>query len=171
MQPTESSGDHEVVKAVLSALCAGLLLALTAGACGGDSDDTAGLELPAGHGAVVVIDEWAQTLDKGDVEGAAEFFALPSIVQNGTPLLTLRTRADAVEFNRSLPCGAKLVDAEPRGRFIAVTFRLSERPGPGICGTGVGATARTAFLIRDGKIVQWRRLPDTGQTGPTGQPT
>ena len=173
MRAGESSRDHEGVKTLISACCAGLL-ALAASGCGGgngNGSETAAIELPPGHASVLVIDEWVRTLDKGDVEGAAEFFALPSVVQNGTPPLTLHSRADAVEFNRSLPCGAKLVGAKPRGRFIAATFRLSERPGPGTCGAGVGGIARTAFLIRDGKIVQWRRLPDSGQTGPTGQPT
>ena len=173
MRAGESSRDHESVKPALSALCAALLLALAASGCGGDggNSDTAAIQLPPGHASVVVIDEWVRTLAKGDVKDAARFFALPSVVQNGTPPLTLRTRADAVEFNRSLPCGAELVGATPRGRFIAATFRLSERPGPGTCGAGVGATARTAFLIRDGKIVQWRRLPDSGRTGPAGEPT
>ena len=162
------------VKAFLSASFVALLLTagtMGCGSSGGGGDTLTGLELPPGHTSVIVIDEWDRTLAKGDVKGAAEFFALPSIVENGTPPLTLRSRADAVEFNRSLPCGAKLIDAEPRGRFIAATFRLIERPGPGTCGSGVGATARTAFLIRDGKIVQWRRLPDAAQEGPSGEPT
>jgi hypothetical protein len=162
------------VKSLLSAFFAALLLATATAGCGngGDDGDTvARLDLPAGHTSVIVIDEWVRTLAEGDVKGAARFFALPSVVENGTPPLTLRTRSDAIEFNRSLPCGAKLIDAEPRGRFIAATFRLIERPGPGICGSGVGATARTAFLIRDGKIAQWRRLPDTAQEGPSGEPT
>ena len=35
---------------------------------------------------------------------------------------------------------------------------LTERPGRGKCGTGVGNEAYTAFLIRRHKIVQWRRV-------------
>ena len=159
------------MKVLVTASCAGLLALAASGCGGGDSGETDAVVLPPGHASVVLIDEWVRTLSRGDVKGAAEFFALPSVVQNGTPPLTLRSRADAVEFNRSLPCGAKLVGAKPRGRFIAATFRLSERPGAGTCGAGVGGIARTAFLIRDGKIVQWRRLPDTGPSGPSGQPT
>ena len=125
-------------------------------------------ELPPGHASVLVIDEWVRTLSRGDVAGAAELFALPSVVENGTPPVSLRTRADARVFNRSLPCGAKLVRARPDGRFITATFRLTERPG-GDCGSGVGELARTAFLIRDGKIVEWHRLPDPrGGAGPSG---
>ena len=163
------------VKPLRRAFCILLLLAAIVTGCGGGDEDNGGdtnaLGLPPGHVSVIVIDEWVRTLAKGDVKGAAQFFALPSVVENGTPPLTLRTRTDAIQFNRSLPCGAKLIGAEPRGRFIAATFRLTERPGPGTCGAGVGATARTAFVIRDGKIVQWRRLPDTAEQAPSGQPT
>jgi hypothetical protein len=145
----------------------GLLLVLALAACGGDGESEtsrspteAGIDLPEGHEEVKVIDEWIRALSEGDVEGAAELFALPSVVQNGTPPIELSTRAEAVDFNSSLPCGAELVGARPLGNLIAATFRLTERPGPGECGTGVGGLARTAFLIRDGEIVQWRRLPD-----------
>jgi hypothetical protein len=139
-------------RALLTALAATLFLA----ACGGDDDDTGG---PAGHESVQVIEGWVDTLASGDVEGAADYFALPSVVENGTPPITLHTHADAVTFNRSLPCGAKLIRARPAGRLIDATFRLTERPG-GDCGSGTGLKARTAFLIRDGKIELWRRLPN-----------
>jgi hypothetical protein len=116
-----------------------------------------------------VIEGWVQTLSKGDIEGAAGYFALPSVVENGTPPVTLRSRADTFAFNRSLPCGAKLVGARPLGRFIAATFRLTERPG-GACGPGAGQLARTAFVIRGGKIVQWRRLPNLPRPSGGGGP-
>ena len=38
---------------------------------------------------------------------------------------------------------------------------LTERPGEGMCGNGVGEQAKTAFVIRDGLITQWRRVVDT----------
>jgi hypothetical protein len=126
--------------------------------CGG-GDESSEPSLPAGHEGLMVIEGWVETLAKGDVEGAAGYFALPSVVENGTAPLTLRSRADAIAFNDSLPCGAKLLRARPVDRFIAATFRLTERPG-GDCGSGVGELARTAFVVRDGKIVQWRRLPN-----------
>jgi hypothetical protein len=116
-----------------------------------------------------VIDEWVRTLSRGDVSGAADLFALPSVVENGTPPVHLRSRADAVLFNRSLPCGGKLVRARPDGRYIAATFKLTDRPG-GDCGSGVGELARTAFLIRDGKILEWRRLRDLPDGPGAGGP-
>lgn len=153
-----------------AALAAALALAALAAGCGGGGDTaTSTADLPPGHESVRVIDEWVKTLSSGDVSGAAELFALPSVVENGSPPIRLRSRADAVVFNRSLPCGAELVRARPDGRFIAATFRLTERPG-GDCGSGVGGLARTAFLIRDGKIAEWHRLPDAGGGGqaPSG---
>jgi hypothetical protein len=121
------------------------------------------------HKEVGVIKGWVDTLADGDIDGAADYFAVPSVVQNATPPLTLRSRADVVGFNRSLPCGAKLVKARPVGRVIVATFRLKERPG-GACGSGVGLLARTAFVIKDGRIVQWRRLPNPSLQPPGNGP-
>ena len=157
------------VATIATATAAALLAILLLAGCGsGGEDSTAGAALPPGHAHVLVIEDWVKTLSRGDVSGAADLFALPSVVENGTPPVSLRSRADAVLFNRSLPCGAKLVRARPDGRYIAATFRLTERPG-GDCGSGVGELARTAFLIRGGKIVEWHRLPNpSGGAGPSG---
>lgn len=153
-------------RAVLAALATATALLFSCG--GDDGDEPARIE---GHESVAVIQAWVETLSTGDVEGAADYFALPSVAQNGTSPITLRTHADAVAFNRSLPCGATLLRARPRDRFIAATFRLIERPG-GECGTGTGRLARTAFVIRGGKIAQWRRLPDPRPENqrPGGEP-
>jgi len=123
---------------------------------------------PSGHDEVQVIADWIGTLSDGDPEKAADYFAVPTIAQNGTAPLRLTSRAQVVAFNRSLPCGGELVRARSDGKFINATFRLEERPG-GSCGPGVGGLARTAFVIRDGKIVQWRRLGDSpGGQAPNG---
>jgi hypothetical protein len=129
--------------------------------CGGDgSADEA--EIPGGADPeeVRVIDEWSSALREGDVERAADYFTLPSIAQNGAPAVELRTREDAIAFNRALPCGAELIEAVPDGPFTVATFELTERPGAGKCGTGVGETAKTAFLIEDGSIARWIRAAD-----------
>jgi hypothetical protein len=109
--------------------------------------------------APAVIRHWADTLRHGDVRGAARFFAIPSLVSNGTPPVVLHTSADARLFNASLPCGARLIRTTSAGRLTTAVFRLTERPGPGSCGGGTGLTARTTFVIRDGKIQEWRRVP------------
>ena len=110
---------------------------------------------------VRVVRAWADTLRHGRVRAAARFFAIPSLVSNGTPPIKLETRAEAEFFNQTLPCGARLIDTgpAPHGFFIA-TFRLTERPGPGECGSGTGETARTAFRVRDAHITDWLRVQD-----------
>ena len=115
---------------------------------------------------VDVIDGWVTALRHGEVDGAAGYFAIPSVAENGPILLHIRSLDEARRFNRSLPCGALLVRAESAGQFTTATFRLTERPGPGACGTGTGETAKTSFVIRDGKIAQWRRVG----AGSGGQP-
>ena len=114
-----------------------------------------------------MIRDWADTLRAGDVQGAAEFFALPSVVSNGTPPIVLRTRSEVRRFNAELPCGARLLRTSSSAGFTTAVFRLTERPGPGVCGTGTGMTARTTFVVRDGKIREWRRVEDSpAPTGP-----
>lgn len=153
---------------ILAVLCLSLALA----ACGGSSDSggSGSDSTEADHEGVQVIENWADTLSSGDEKGAAEFFAVPSVVSNGTPPITLTTDTQVLAFNQSLPCGAKLVKAVPDGDLIDATFRLKNRPG-GDCGPGAGGLAGTAFEIKDGKITQWKRLDNVGAPDdqkPTG---
>jgi hypothetical protein len=137
------------------------------GSSGKDSDTT----IPGGANpdTVGVIKRWADELRAGDVSAASERFAIPSVVQNGTPALRLTDRGEVEAFNRSLPCGAKLTEAFSSGKFTIATFELTERPGLGECGNGVGETAKTAFVIRNGLITQWRRVVDIDQSAPANQ--
>lgn len=129
---------------------------------------------PADKATLAVIRGWSDSLRRGDVRGAAHYFALPSLLINGPytadgePKVTaIRTFAQAVSANATLPCGAVLVSAQRRGRYVNALFRLTDRPGQGGgCGSGVGGTARTSFLIRGGRIVEWIRAPD--QPGDNG---
>ncbi len=152
------------------------VVALAIAGCGGGGGDKAASTpaptTPPEHSAatpepevdaadLAVVRAWADTLRRGDVAGASEKFALPSLVSNGTSPIRLRTREQVRFFNRTLPCGAKVMDAEVAPhRFMIVTFTLTERPGKGSCGTGAGQTARTAFRVRDGLITDWLRVPD-----------
>jgi hypothetical protein len=106
-----------------------------------------------------VIEAWSAALRAGDDERAAGYFTVPAIVQNGTPPMTLSTRQDIVLFNLALPCGGRVVRTSQRGPYTDVVFVLTDRPG-GNCGSGTGQEVATAFLVRDGKIAEWRRLPD-----------
>ncbi len=126
-----------------------------------------------------MIEGWSDALRSGDVRGAASYFRLPSELINGigangaVGLIRIASRAQAVAANETLPCGAQFISADQRGRYVNALFRLTGRPGPGggSCGSGVGQTARTNFLITDGRIVEWIRAPDDpGDNGTPGAP-
>jgi hypothetical protein len=97
---------------------------------------------------------------------------VPSVFFDGAgPPIQLRSLAQVEAVNAALPCGAKFLSARVMGRYVNALFRLTDRPGPGGgegCGSGVGQTARTNFLIRNGRIVQWLRAPD--EPGDNGSP-
>jgi hypothetical protein len=139
-------------------------VALAFAGCGGgggtsSSETGASSSVPgsADTADVQVIQGWVAALDRNDIEAAAGYFALPSTAQNGL-LFHIRTAEQARAFNRSLPCGARVVRATTLGNVTTATFRLTERPGPGLCGLGTGGKAKTSFVISDGKITQWRRV-------------
>jgi hypothetical protein len=157
-----------ILNLVARSLLGCLLCAFVLGACGGDEGDDEG-EIPGGAdpAGVQVIDDWATTLREGDVDGAARYFAIPSVAENGPILVEIRDLDDARMFNASLPCGAELVRAVSEGDFIVATFELTERPGPGSCGSGTGEAAQTAFVIEDGRIVEWRRVGLGGEAPPS----
>lgn len=113
------------------------------------------------------------------MRAAASYFRLPSelinvVGANGLQqLIRIHTLAEAEEANTTLPCGAKFISAYRRGPFVNALFRLTRRPGPGGsgCGSGADQTARTDFVIRHGKIVEWLRAPDEpGDNGNGGPP-
>lgn len=152
------------------------LLAFTS--CGGDDESPTASE-PGGSAEategttegpaedVEVIREWSEALTEGDIDAAADFFAIPSIAENGITI-DIETIDDARLFNESLPCGAELESTQSEGAFITATFRLTTRPGVEVC-PGDGATAETSFVIEDGAIAEWRRVavPEPGAPGQT----
>jgi hypothetical protein len=145
------------------------LSALAFAGCGSSSGRQSSIPGGADADAVQVIKGWADELRAGNVSVASERFAVPTIVQNGTEPLRLTDRQQVEAFNQSLPCGAKLTEAVSSGKYTIATFELTERPGPGRCGNGVGETAKTAFVIHDSKIAEWRRVVDQG-TPPATAP-
>jgi hypothetical protein len=144
-----------------------LTVAMLVGCGSSSSKESSTVAGNADADAVQVIEDWANELRAGDVAGASDRFAIPSIVQNGTTPLRLTNRTQVEVFNQSLPCGARLTAASSSGKYTIATFVLTERPGPGQCGNGVGEAAKTAFVIHDGHITEWRRVVDTEPTGPT----
>jgi limonene-1,2-epoxide hydrolase len=148
------------------AFLTGVVVALALAGCGGGggggltiTGQSSAHQVPgnADPDDVAVIERWTAALDRGDVKGAAGYFALPSVAQNGL-VFHIRTEEQARAFNASLPCGAEVIRAVSAGDLTTATFRLTERPGSGLCGSGTGGTAKTSFEINDGKIVQWRRV-------------
>ena len=111
-----------------------------------------------------MIRGWSSALARGDVAVASRYFATPSLLQPdpNIPAVTLRNQAEVRAANRAFPCGARLLSTRAVGGYVDALFVLGDRPGggPGGCGVGTGLTARVAFVITSGRIVQWRRIPD-----------
>jgi hypothetical protein len=158
--------------------------AMAASGCGSASRPLRhGTRQPAGHPAVhaspgvphatvAVIRGWSYALRNGHVHAAARYFRVPSVFYTGNgPPIQLRSLTQVEVANASLPCGARFLSAHRQGGYVNALFRLTNRPGPGGeqgCGAGTGLTARTDFLIRGGRIVQWIRAPD--EPGDNGTP-
>lgn len=131
----------------------------------------------ASPSAVRVIRTWSSELRSGHVRRAARLFQLPSeLINGGGPsgtftVVRIHTLGQAVFANETLPCGAQFLSADQRGRYVNALFRLTGRPGPGgtDCAGGAGQTARTNFLIANGRIVEWLRAPsDPGDNAGRG---
>ena len=126
---------------------------------------------PAEKADIAVIRGWTDALRHGHVDAATDYFSLPAVISNGGPAYKLTKRKQVRLFNRTLPCGATFKEAIDTGAYVVATLVLTERPGRGKCGTGVGNEAYTAFLIRRHKIAQWRRVLKPGpETTPTPEP-
>jgi hypothetical protein len=121
---------------------------------------------PATRAAIHAINGWADQLRAGHVRAASSYFATPVVVQNASPLYVLKSRHDVYEFNAELPCGAHVVRTLAGGMYTVATFVLTERPhAPSRCGA-TGQLAATAFLLRHGKISEWRRVLVPPPLGP-----
>jgi hypothetical protein len=134
-------------------------LALLAGCSEGESDpEPEPLPPPVQRGAEYekrVIRGWLLALNRDDYDGAADFFAVGAIIDQGDPF-RLPSRAAARLFNAGLPCRADLagVEDEPGPKSLA-SFRLRRGPG-GPC-SGI---VKVRFTIRKGKFTEWRQLPE-----------
>ena len=108
-----------------------------------------------------VVSGWADALRRGDVERASDYWRVPSIASNGGQPFRLVTRRAVRQFNEGLTCGARLESVERDKAYVLATFRLTNRRDrPGACAQGAGGRARTLFLLRGGRIVQWIRASD-----------
>ncbi|MGH3004663.1 MAG: hypothetical protein ACRDOS_01930 [Gaiellaceae bacterium] len=123
-----------------------LVVALTG--CGGDE-----LSSPED-----VVRAWSRALNAGDDGAAADLFAVGAQIEQGGLRLTVRTRADPLAWNRSLPCSGRIVDLETMGEDTTATFLLGNR-GASACDVS-GGRVTAVFRVREGKIVLFRQLAD-----------
>jgi hypothetical protein len=123
-------------------------------------DDGLGATGPVTAREKAVVKGWSDALRRGDVDRAVSYWEIPALAANGGQPIRLVSRQAVRFWNSSLPCGAKLESVERDARYVLATFVLTERPGKGKCGTGVGHRARTLFLVHGHKIVQWLRATD-----------
>ena len=145
--------------------CLAVLTAVVTG-CGGSTTPPPPPDLAPSEADVAVIRGWGRDMQRGHVKRASARFAVPAVVANNTPEFRLKTRAEVEFFNRTLPCGGRLVMAERHHGLILATFELTERPGA-TCGSGTGRRAQAAFGLRDGKIVRWIRVPNRPPPDPS----
>jgi hypothetical protein len=122
--------------------------------CGGSSEQPVPVQTDR-----EVIRGWIAALNAGDYVAAASYFRKGAVVEQ-TDEFRLRTREDAEEFNRSLPCRADLTDTKDEGGTTLAAFRLRTGPG-GPC----HGRARVRFTIERGKVKEWRQLPES-ESGP-----
>ena len=118
------------------------VLAVAATGCGGSSHRT-----PA-----QVVRAWSAALNRGDEEAASSLFGPKAVFVAGDYRNVLRTRAQALAFNRSIGwCGPIVRLARERDEIVA-QFALVSRPS-GHCERGGRERGSVYFRIRDGKIV------------------
>ena len=87
--------------------------------------------VPGDPAAIKVIRLWSEAMRRSDVKAASALWAVPSKVQNGTPVLPLASAGDVRTFNGSLSCGSQLVSGlgAKGSAFIVAEFKLTKRPG------------------------------------------
>lgn len=126
------------------------------GGCGGSSHAPA--PAPAPDYALAdeaVVRLWSRALYEDHYGRAAGFFAPGAIVQLAGKRV-LRTRADAIAFNRGLTCRATVLSVRhEEGRVLVGTFTLGPGRRGGCAG---GGRVRVRFEIRGGLIEAWRQL-------------
>ena len=119
----------------------------------------------AGSGAVAatptpsqVVRAWSKALNANDNEAAANLFAHDARIVEGSVSVPLVSHELAVEFNNSLPCAGKVVALDvAKNGSVTATFVLGHRPKHTCDGPGEKAAA--LFVVKNGKIVRWMRVP------------
>lgn len=105
---------------------------------------------------------WSRALNAGDNGAAADLFALGARIEQSGLELRVRTRADALAWNRGLPCSGQIVELQIMGDAVTATFLLGNRRTSPCDAPGGHVTA--VFRVREGKIVLFRQL--AGEPAP-----
>ena len=108
--------------------------------------------------AVAVVRAWSAALNASDNAAAGELFAPKAVVIQGADVIPLPTAAAAAELMAALPCSGELIDVSVADNVVTATFELGDRPASR-CDAAPGALAAAEFLIEDGSIVVWQRIP------------
>jgi hypothetical protein len=130
-------------------LLAGAVALLAAG-CGSSSPS-----------AESVVRAWSQALNTEDNAKAADLFAPGAEIVQAGRVIRLRTHAQAVRWNSTLPCSGQIVSITTTGHTATATFKLGDRANSRCDAPGERATA--IFRVTKGKIVLWHQ---TGENGP-----
>ena len=108
-----------------------------------------------------MIEDWADTLREGDIEGAAEFSRCPAWSRTAPPPSSFEIRQQVVEFNEALPCGAEFVSAETAGDYTIATFEPDRAPWPRRVRRRRRQQCQDRLGISDeGEIERWIRVVD-----------
>jgi hypothetical protein len=134
----------------------GVAVLCLAGCGGGEPEDEGSAQGDAARSEdEEVIRGWSAAVNRGDYDRAADLFAEGAVVEQVTEI-RLDTHAEAVAFNRGLPCRADVTDVDAEGNSALAAFDLREGR-TGECTEG--GSARVRFVISDGQIEEWRQLP------------
>jgi hypothetical protein len=133
---------------------AALLALLAIAGCGSEAQRKQGPGPKPAASDEQLIRGWSRALNAGDYRKAAGYFARDAVVEQ-VQEHRLPTLADAVVFNRGLPCRADVTGVEDEGSTSLASFRLKRGPG-GPC----KGSARVRFTIKRGKFTEWRQLPE-----------
>jgi limonene-1,2-epoxide hydrolase len=124
----------------------------------------AAVALTAGCGsshpsAESVVRAWSQALNSDDNKSAADLFAVGAEIVRQGQVRTLKTHAEAVRWNASLPCSGRIVSIKTSGQTATATFELADRRHSRCDGPGERATA--IVRVVGGKIVLWHQTETT----------
>jgi hypothetical protein len=109
-------------------------------------------------GDVRVIEEWLAAQRQGDLRRASRVWRLPSLFQDGTPVITVSQTPQRLAVMASFRCGAALETAGAAGAYVVASLRLMPRPGAR-CGAAAGHVTRAAIRVGNGQISEYYRLP------------